>query len=116
MANARQLFEMKSNPLLSSFAKSFAIYALLSLLGASRSGALIGIDYQMQLGNPSNASADSNNHDHYLVQRTVETIDYSDNLGEPNWVSWDLTASDIGSRGAPIPFTPTLPCRRLSIG
>jgi DNA/RNA endonuclease G (NUC1) len=40
-----------------------------------------------------------NNHDHYLVQRTVEALDFSDNLGEPNWASWDLTASDTGSSG-----------------
>jgi endonuclease G len=63
------------------------------------SKAAIGVTYQMQLGNPSGATADSNNHDHYLIQRTVETIDYNDNLGLPNWASWDLTASDIGSAG-----------------
>ena len=34
-----------------------------------------------------------------LIQRTVEAIDYSDNLREPNWASWDLTASDVGSSG-----------------
>ena len=61
--------------------------------------AKIGISYQMQLGNPSNATADTNNHDHYLIQRTVEAIDYSDNLHEPNWASWDLTTSDVGSSG-----------------
>src|ERR1017187_3851485 len=61
--------------------------------------ASIGIAYQMQLGNPSNATADTNNHDHFLIQRTVEAIDYSDNLREPNWASWDLTASDVGSSG-----------------
>lgn len=59
--------------------------------------ALIGTSYQMQLGNPSGATADTNNHDHYLIQRTVEALDYSDNLGEPNWASWDLTASDVGT-------------------
>jgi endonuclease G len=32
-----------------------------------------------------------------LIQRTVEALDYSDNLGEPNWASWNLTASDIGT-------------------
>ena len=53
----------------------------------------------MQLGNPSNATADTNNHNHFLLTRTVEAIDYSDNLGEPNWASWDLTAADIGNSG-----------------
>ena len=53
----------------------------------------------MQLGNPSSALVDTNNHAHYLIQRTVEAIDYSDNMGEPVWASWDLTASDVGGSG-----------------
>lgn len=59
--------------------------------------ATIDVTLQMQLGNPSGATADTNNHDHYLIQRTVEAIDYSDNLGGPVWASWDLTAGDVGS-------------------
>ncbi len=51
----------------------------------------------MQLGNPSNASTNAGNHAHYLIQRAVEALDYSDNLGQPVWASWDLTAADIGS-------------------
>jgi len=66
---------------------------------AFQAGAIIDASLQMQLGNPGNADADTNNHDHYLIQRTVEAIDYSDNFGEPNWASWDLTASDLGSSG-----------------
>ena len=62
-----------------------------------RANATIDVSLQMQLGNPSNASADTNNHAHYLIQRPVEAIDYSDNLGEPVWASWDLTAGDVGS-------------------
>ena len=59
----------------------------------------IDVSLQMQLGNPSGATANTNNHDHFLIQRTVEAIDYSDNLGEPNWTSWDLTAGDVGGSG-----------------
>lgn len=59
--------------------------------------ATIDVALQMQLGNPSNATGDSNNHDHYLIQRSVEAVDYSDHLGEPVWASWDLTAGDVGS-------------------
>lgn len=54
---------------------------------------------QIQLGNPSGATSNSTNHDHYLLQCAQYAFDYSDNLGEPNWVSWDLTSSDIGSSG-----------------
>ena len=64
-----------------------------------RVDASIGTALQMQLGNPSNATADTNNHNHYLIQRTVEALDYSDNLREPNWASWDLMANDVGSSG-----------------
>jgi len=53
----------------------------------------------MQLGNPSGSITDPTNHKHYLVVRDQYVMDYSDELGEPNWVSWDLTAEDIGSSG-----------------
>jgi len=66
--------------------------------------ATIDATLQMQLGNPSNATADTNNHAHYLIQRTVEAIDYSDNLGEPVWASWDLNAVDVGSVTSPMAF------------
>ncbi len=70
--------------------------------------ALIDVTLQMQLGNPSGATNDPNNHDHYLVQRTVEALDYSDNLGEPTWASWDLTSGDVGNSGrSPDFFTDT---------
>jgi len=50
----------------------------------------------MQLGDPSDAKPDTNNHEHYLIQRQVFALDYDDKNGEPNWVSWDLTADDMG--------------------
>ena len=71
--------------------------AILCCFAAFRASAIIDVTLQMQLGNPSGAIVDTNNHAHYLIQRTVEAIDYNDNLGEPNWASWDLTASDIGT-------------------
>jgi DNA/RNA endonuclease G (NUC1) len=61
--------------------------------------ATIQTNLQLQLGNPSSAVVNTNNHDHYLLQRAVESLDFSDNLGEPNWASWDLTAADQGSSG-----------------
>lgn len=51
----------------------------------------------MQLGNPSNATADTNNHSHYLILRPVEAMDYNDARGLPNWASWNLTTNDLGS-------------------
>src|ERR1043166_457845 len=74
-----------------------ALTVLALLLSVPRSSATIGIGYQLLLGNPSGATADTNNHDRYLIQRTVEALDYNDNRGLPNWASWSLTATDIGS-------------------
>jgi uncharacterized repeat protein (TIGR01451 family) len=93
---------MKTIPHKSSRARNlFSLLLSVSVLflAVQRARAIIDATLQMQLGNPSGATADPNNHDHYLIQRTVEAIDYSDNLGEPNWASWDLTSSDIGSSG-----------------
>ncbi len=75
------------------------IVCLLLVLGVLTAHAITGISYQMQLGNPSNATADTNNHSHFLIQRSVLAEDYNDTLRQPNWVSWDLTTTDVGSSG-----------------
>src|SRR5947208_3893381 len=59
--------------------------------------AVIDASLQMQLGNPSNATADTNNHSHYLIQRPIEALDYNDLRGQPNWASWDLTSADANN-------------------
>lgn len=69
------------------------------LLGLAPVHATIGVADQMLLGNPSNATTDTNNHDHYLIQRSVEALDYNDNRRQPNWASWHLTTTDTGSSG-----------------
>ncbi len=51
----------------------------------------------MQLGNPSGATADTNNHSNYLIQRPIEALDYNDNRGQANWASWDLTSGDANN-------------------
>jgi DNA/RNA endonuclease G (NUC1) len=80
-----------------SIIRAICVSAVMLCCTAFQADATIDTNLQMQLGNPSNATADTNNHDHYLIQRTVEALDYSDNLGEPVWASWDLTAGDVGS-------------------
>jgi len=69
------------------------------LLGIVPAHATIGIAYQMLLGNPSNASAHTNVHSHYLIQRDVEALDYNDTRRQPNWASWNLTTDDTGTSG-----------------
>jgi DNA/RNA endonuclease G (NUC1) len=61
--------------------------------------AILDTNSQMQLGNPTGATSDTNNHSHFLILRTVDAVDYSDNNGQPNWASWDLTSADVGTSG-----------------
>lgn len=87
------------SPIRNSILRNLSVIALaltMSCCALLPANATIGIAYQLQLGNPSNATADSNNHNHYLVQREVEALDYSDNLGQPVWASWSLTSGDVG--------------------
>src|SRR4051812_7257554 len=73
-----------------------ALFVLLAAIGAR---ATIGAALQMQLGNPSGATADPTNHTHFLIQRPQYTLDFNDTTHEPNFVSWDLTSGDVGSSG-----------------
>lgn len=73
--------------------------------------AKIGVQHQMVLGNPSNSITDASNHVNYLIQRDQYALDYNDLRGVPNWVSWNLTAEDVGGSGrSPVFFAdPDLP-------
>ncbi|MDB6057937.1 MAG: non-specific endonuclease [Verrucomicrobiales bacterium] len=90
---------MNKRNLLSRTRAASGVAVFLLLCAALNVSAIINSSLQMQLGNPSGATADPANHSHYLIQRTVEAIDYNDSNGEPNWTSWDLTSSDVGSSG-----------------
>src|ERR1044071_5033114 len=81
--------------------KTFRFFTavLFSVLTGVGVHAAIGAALQMQLGNPSSATTDPNNHAHFLIQREQYAMDYNDTTREPNWVSWDLTTGDVGSSG-----------------
>ena len=70
---------------------------LLSVPGPQVSWARLGVAYQMQLGNPTAATVDTNNHTHYLIQKTQYSMDYNDTTHQANWVSWSYTSTDTGS-------------------
>ncbi len=57
------------------------------------------MELQLQLGNPSKATADTANPRNFLIQRPQYALDYNNTTREPNWVSWNLTSTDIGSSG-----------------
>jgi endonuclease G len=76
---------------------AFLFLATLSVALPHPSWARLGVDYQMQLGNPTAATVDTNNHTHYLIQKTQYSMDYNDTTHQANWVSWSYTSGDTGS-------------------
>lgn len=72
------------------------VVVLFAVLGAE---AKIGAQYQLLLGNPSNAVTDATVKNNYLIVRDQFAISYNDSLGQPNWVSWNLTSEDRGTSG-----------------
>jgi DNA/RNA endonuclease G (NUC1) len=81
--------------------KSPRVFAaiLFSVISAVGLHATIGVALQMQLGNPSTATSNPSNQTHFLIQRDQYAMDYNNTTREPNWVSWDLTTTDVGSSG-----------------
>lgn len=75
------------------------LIGLTLLGGVFKASAIIDASLQMQLGNPSGATADTNNHAHFLILRTIEAMDYNDTLGQANWASWDFTSADSPTNG-----------------
>jgi endonuclease G len=51
---------------------------------------------QLVLGNPSDAVQDDTNPDNYLVFHNGFILSYNHSRGTPNWVTWHLSASDLG--------------------
>jgi len=50
----------------------------------------------MPLGNPSGATPDPTNRDNYLELKPYYALAYNNATGTPNWVSWRVTADDLG--------------------
>jgi endonuclease G len=58
------------------------------------------------LGNPSAAVHDSSQPANYLIERPQYTVSYNRDRATPNWVSWQLTQSDLGSAQRSNDFSP----------
>jgi endonuclease G len=56
-----------------------------------------GDNSNMLLGNPSNADSSLLMPDNYLLNQHYYVASYSASRGEPNWTSWHLDATNIGS-------------------
>lgn len=51
----------------------------------------------LTMGNPSKATTDLSNKNNYLMVKPYFALSYNNTRGAPNWVSWRLSASDIGT-------------------
>jgi endonuclease G len=51
----------------------------------------------LTMGNPSNAVVDVNQPSNYLLDKTQYAVSYNRDKGRPNWVSWHLDSTWLGS-------------------
>jgi endonuclease G len=56
-----------------------------------------GDDDNMLLGNPSSAVTSTSSPDNYLMDQSYYIESYNSTQGKPNWVSWHIQSSDLGS-------------------
>ncbi|MFB7138418.1 DNA/RNA non-specific endonuclease [Gottfriedia sp. NPDC056225] len=49
------------------------------------------------LGNPSGATSNTSNSNNYLMVKPQYDLSYNNSKHEPNWVSWHIGSSDLGS-------------------
>lgn len=65
----------------------------------------------LTLGNPSRATTSVTNGDNYLIEKPQYALSYNQTKGVPNWVSWQLNRSWLGSTSRQDNFRPddTLP-------
>ncbi|MBV8253396.1 MAG: DNA/RNA non-specific endonuclease [Chitinophaga sp.] len=54
-------------------------------------------DNNLLLGNPSNALADITSENNYLMVKTYYALSYSRSRATPNWVSWHIQSTDLGT-------------------
>jgi len=54
-------------------------------------------DDNMLMGNPSNATTSVSNYTNYLMVKTYYALSYHRDRGIPNWTSWHIKSSDMGS-------------------
>ncbi len=83
------------NKLLSRFILPFVAAVLLVIGLAQLAPAQSSVSVHLLLGNPSNAG--TSNQNNYLVVKSQYVIGYNCSLGRPNWVSWQLKSSWLGS-------------------
>lgn len=66
-------------------------------INTSGGGGTPGDNSHLLLGNPSGAVASTSFPTNYLMDQTYYTLSYNNVRGTPNWVSWHISSSDLGS-------------------
>jgi endonuclease G len=54
-------------------------------------------DSTLVMGNPSNASTNAADFGNYLLKEGYYSVSYNRDRGIPNWVSWHVVSTDLGS-------------------
>jgi len=74
--------------------------------GGTGGGGTASDNSNLLLGNPSNATADISNFDNYLYDHTYYVESYNRDKNEPNWVSWYVGSTSLGSQDRANDFRP----------
>jgi len=77
--------------------RSWLPLALLVLATGCQSDEVTPENLHLVLGNPSGATTDAGQPTNYLLVKPEYALSYHRNRGIPNWVSWHLDATDLGS-------------------
>ncbi|MDT4969744.1 MAG: endonuclease mitochondrial, partial [Acidobacteriota bacterium] len=64
----------------------------------SSSGAVRNPDDHLVMGNPTNATVDTANENNYLMKKPEYALSYNRSRAIPNWTSWHLDTSWLGSQ------------------
>jgi endonuclease G, mitochondrial len=98
---------LTSLPISSSQAASSVLIAKVDLSSPTADVAKV----HLIMGNPSNATADPERTDNYLILKRGYVLSYNSKQGIPNWVSWQLNRSWMGNSGRTDNWSvdPTLP-------
>jgi len=75
----------------------FLFSAVLSVAVPDLSWARLGADYQMALGNPTEATTDPLGRTNYLLARSQYALSYNDNTHQANWACWSYSTGDVGA-------------------
>ncbi|MBD6618470.1 DNA/RNA non-specific endonuclease [Komarekiella sp. 'clone 1'] len=88
---------MRKTKLFKFLLPSVAIALPIALIGYLRPTKAQFSSVHLTLGNPSNATTSVSSPNNYLLSKAQYALSYSRDRGTPNWVSWQLNSSWLGS-------------------